>query len=267
VITGAGSGLGRALSLQLARRRGRLLLSDLRLDRAEETAEFCRREGAREAIAVAADVTRIEDVEALASRAEELWGGVDLVINNAGVGVGGDVGETPLADWHFAFDVNVWGVVHGCHVFAPRLRRQGYGALLNVASIAGLIHAPHMAPYNASKAAVVALSETLRAELAASGVGVTVLCPGFFQTNILSEARSVAAGYLRFAAGQMKIAALDADDVAAYAIKAVERGELHALPMADTRWAWRFKRLSPALFVRVVGKGRRHIEKKFGIDR
>jgi NAD(P)-dependent dehydrogenase (short-subunit alcohol dehydrogenase family) len=262
VITGAGSGLGRALSLQLARRRGRLLLSDLRLDRAEETAELCRREGAREVVAVAADVTRVEDVEALASRAEELWGGVDLLINNAGVGVGGEVGDTPLADWHFAFDVNLWGVVHGCHVFVPRFKRQGYGAVLNVASIAGLIHAPHMAPYNTTKAAVVALSETLRAELASSGIGVTVLCPGFFQTNILQETRSAAANYLRFAAGQMKLASLDADDVASYALRSVERGDLHSLPMRDTRWIWRLKRLSPSLFVRIVSRGRRFIEEK-----
>ena len=265
MITGAGSGLGRAFSLQLARRRGRLLLSDLRLERAEETAEFCRREGAREVVAVAADVTRVADVESLASRAEELWGGVDLLINNAGVGVGGEVGETPLADWHFAFDVNVWGVVHGCHVFAPRFRQQGYGAILNVASVAGLIHAPHMAPYNASKAAVVALSETMRAELTSSGVGVTVLCPGFFETNILSETRSAAAGYLRFAAGQMKLASLDAAAVAAYGIAAVERGQLHALPMRDTRWIWRLKRLSPSLFVRIVTRGRKYVEEKHGM--
>jgi short-subunit dehydrogenase len=240
------------------------LLSDLRLDRAEETAEFCRREGAREVVVVTADVSKIEDVESLASRAEELWGGVDLLINNAGVGVGGEVGDTPLADWHFAFDVNVWGVVHGCHVFVPRFKRQGYGAVLNVASIAGLIHAPHMAPYNASKAAVVALSETLRAELGASGVSVTVLCPGFFETNILRETRSVAANYLRFAAGQMKHASLDAADVASYAIAAVERGELHALPMRDTRWIWRLKRLSPDLFIRIASRGRQFVEKKHG---
>src|SRR6185312_10510780 len=114
-----------------------------------------------------------------------------LVINNAGVAVGGRVGEVALDDWRWIMGVNLWGVIHGCHVFATQLRAQGSGHILNVASAAGLLAPPGMAPYNVTKAAVVALSETLRGELRDAGVGVTVLCPTFFRTNIAASSRAV----------------------------------------------------------------------------
>lgn len=262
VVTGAGSGLGKALALLLAGRGARLLVTDLQAETAEATAAEARGRGAREAAARGCDVARIADVEALAADARERWGGVDLVINNAGVGVGGDVGETPLSDWQLAMNVNLWGVIHGCHVFAPLLRKQRSGHILNVASMAGLVYTAHMAPYNVTKAGVVALSETLHAELASSGVGVTVLCPGFFETNILRNARSVKAGYLRFAQGLTDRSSLGASDVARYALDAVERGELHALPMADGRWAWRIKRASPDAFQKLLVRARKRAELK-----
>jgi NAD(P)-dependent dehydrogenase (short-subunit alcohol dehydrogenase family) len=125
------------------------------------------------------DVTRLADVRSLA---EACTGAVDLVVNNAGVGAGGRIGELSIEDWRWT-DVDLYGVIHGCHVFVPILREQGRGHVLNVASAAGLLCAPHMAAYNVAKAGVVALSETLAAELAGSGVGVTVLCPTFFKTT------------------------------------------------------------------------------------
>lgn len=254
VLTGAASGLGKALALALARRGSRLLLSDLNQDGAEQVAREARAAGAREAETARCDVTKVADVEALAERTMQLWGGLDLLVNNAGVGVGGDVGKTSLDDWHHAIDVNLWGVIHGCHVFVPILRRQGAGHLLNVASIAGLVYAPHMAPYNVSKAGVVALSETLRAELARHGVGVTTLCPSFFETNILNESRGIDERQLRFARSRMARSPLDAAGVADAALAAVEAGQLHALPMSDARWMWLARRLSPELFSRALVK-------------
>src|SRR5438105_272418 len=135
VITGAGSGLGRAICLELASRDVKLIASDLKLDDARATADAC---GAG-AQAVRCDVSDAAQVEALAQIAEQKLGPVDLVVNNAGVAVGGAVGEVSLEDWRWIVGVNFWGVVHGCHVFLPRMKARGVGHILNVASAAGLI--------------------------------------------------------------------------------------------------------------------------------
>lgn len=112
------------------------------------------------------------------------------MINNAGVGAGGlPIGETGLDDWRWVLDINLWGPIHGCHVFAPILRDAGYGGIINVASAAAFGAAPGMAAYNVSKAGVLSLSETLAAELSGSGVNVTALCPTFVKTNIVQSGR------------------------------------------------------------------------------
>ena len=159
VVTGAGSGLGRAFCHELRKRGARLICADIDEAAAQKTAAEVG------GTAVRCDVAKIEDVEALAAAADRALGGVDLVINNAGVAVAGHVGDVSLDDWRWIMGVNLWGVIYGCHVFAPRLRKQGRGHILNVASAAGLLAPPGMAPYNVTKAAVVALSETLCAEL------------------------------------------------------------------------------------------------------
>jgi short-subunit dehydrogenase len=248
VLTGAGSGFGRALAKALAARGGDLVVSDLDLASAEETARQCLAAGARSARAVRCDVTKVADVEALA---EAAGGDVDLVVNNAGVASGGLVGDQPLADFRWTVEVDLFGVVHGCHVFVPILKRQGHGHILNVASAAGLISAPRMAAYNVSKAGVVALSETLAAELAGTGVGVTALCPTFFKTHIVDSARFVDEETRKLAEGLIA-RGIEADAVVKAAIAAVESGELFCVPMADGRWAWRLKRFAPGSFHRLA---------------
>ena len=250
-ITGAGSGLGRALALELAARRGRLVLGDVNVEGVEETARLCREAGASDARALRCDVTRVADVEALADACE---GRVDLVVNNAGVSSGGRIGEIPLDDWRWTLEVDLFGVIHGCHVFTPRLRAQGRGHILNVASAAGLVSTPRMGAYNVAKAGVVALSETLAAELAGSGVGVTVLCPTFIKTNIVASGRFADPGTR--ALGEKLVArGVDAAGIARRTLRSVERGQLYCLPMADARWAWRLKRLAPASFVKLAAAG------------
>ncbi len=248
VVTGAGSGLGRAFCLELARRGARLVCADIDEAAAAKTAAEVG------GTAVRCDVARVEEVEALAAAAERALGGVDLVINNAGVAVGGLVGEVPLDDWRWIMGVNLWGVIYGCHVFAPRLRKQGRGHILNVASAAGLLAPPGMAPYNVTKAAVVALSETLRAELRDAGVGVTVLCPTFFRTNIAQSSRAIDGKQRALVEKLMSRSKIQADDVARLALDAARRNELYALPHADGRWMWRLKRWAPDSFASVSAK-------------
>ncbi|AKI99146.1 short-subunit dehydrogenase [Archangium gephyra] len=253
VITGAGSGLGRALCLALAPRRARIVVSDLNEAAARETARQVEQHGG-EAHVVLCDVTKPEQVDALARETQAAFGGVDLVVNNAGILSAGEVGTLPLADWKRVLDVNLWGVIHGCHSFVPLLRAQGTGHILNIASAAGLLSSPYLAAYNVSKAGVVALSETLLAEVKSVGLGVTVACPTFFRTNIAASAQISEAGdgqRLKALASMMvDKASVSAEQVAHACLRAVEQDRLYVLPMADGRWAWRLKRLSPGLFAR-----------------
>jgi NAD(P)-dependent dehydrogenase (short-subunit alcohol dehydrogenase family) len=252
VVTGAGSGIGRAFALELARRGGRVVCADIDLARAKETVVLVEAAGG-EATAVACDVSLEIQVWELADAAEEWLGRPPtLVINNAGVGAGGRrVGETALADWHSTLDVNLWGVVHGCHVFVPRLRAGG-GGIINVASAAGFAAAPRMSAYNVSKAAVMSLSETLAAELSGSGVAVTVLCPTFVRTNIIDN-ELIEPGPARLARSLMRLTGRSPDAVARATLDAHDRGRLYVLPQIDARATWRLKRLLPVPYARAAG--------------
>jgi NAD(P)-dependent dehydrogenase (short-subunit alcohol dehydrogenase family) len=252
VVTGAGSGLGRAFCIELARRQGRILAADINLASAEETARLVVAAGGS-AVAHQCDVSKPEEVEGLAVAIERAYGAADLVINNAGVAVGGRIGAVPLADWQWIMGVNLWGVIYGCHTFVPRFKSRGAGHIINVASTAGLIAAPELGPYNVTKSAVVALSETLYSECAGSGVGVTVLCPTFFKTNIGRAARTTAQDVNPDDIEKlMDRTSIQAPEVARFALATAEAGELYALPHADGRWVWRLKRLVPQTFAGVV---------------
>ncbi len=248
VVTGAGSGLGASLCEVLAARGAQVIAADIDLSSAQATAERC---GPR-AHAVQCDVADLAAVQRLAAETERLIGGIDLLVNNAGVAVVGQIGEVPIEDWRWIIDINIGGVVHGCHVFAPRLRAQKHGHILNVASAAGLISMPTMAPYNMTKAAVVALSETLFADLSGDGVGVSVLCPSFFPTNLTRSPRTSTDTKLHGAA--MRLLAdskWTAEGVARAALAGVEAGELYIAPQLDIGLAWRLKRLAPTTFQRL----------------
>lgn len=252
VVTGGGSGLGRALARVLAARGAAVVVSDVRPEAAEATADAIAAAGGR-AHVVPCDVTRADEVAHLAAEAERLAGPVDLLVNNAGIGAGGEIGVAQLETWQRAIAVNLWGVIHGCHFFVPAMRTRRRGHVLNVASAAAFGSAPSMGAYNVTKAGVVALSETLAAEAARDGVGVTALCPGFFRTNILSEAVGVLTdAQRRFIDAEMTRSKLDADAVARIALDAVEAGKLYAVPHAEIRWLWRAKRLAPGLFARLA---------------
>ena len=198
VITGAGSGLGRALAEKLGRRGGRIVVSDIHLVRAEETAELVRRAGGT-ATVVRCDVGHLPDVEALRLAAEELFGEVDLLVNNAGVAAGGKVGEISIADWEWLLRINLWGVIYGCHVFVPRMRARGAGAILNVASCAGLACLPERlvvrgASFDLVEAILILVSRgaTRRAAAAPSTI-ITAICsmaPMLQRTGSRSSHRS-----------------------------------------------------------------------------
>jgi len=255
VVTGAGSGLGRAFSIELAKRGARIVVSDIDLAAAEETVALVREHGA-EAVAARCDVRDFGQVEALARLCESRFGGVDLIVNNAGVAVGGELGKVSPIDWKWIVDINLLGVAYGIEAFVPRLRANRGGYVINVASAAGLISSAGLGPYNATKAAVVSLSETLAAELRGSGVNVTVLCPTFFPTNIFANARGAKdSKTVAFGEALMKRSPYDANDIARIALEHVERGELFCVPMADGRLLWRLKRALPSQMPALLAPG------------
>ena len=251
-VTGAASGFGRAISLRLAARGARLVLSDVGEAGLEETAKLARAEGG-EVVTMICDVRDPEQVEAVAARADEAFDGTDILVNNAGVAVAGAVGVVSLEDWRWQIDINLYGVIHGCHAFVPRMRKQGHGWVLNVASAAGLLSAPMMGPYNVTKAGVVALSETLYGELDGTGVHVTALCPTFFRTRIHESARADEA--LRAQTEKLVTKSKwTAEAVADVALRGLERGDLYVVPQADGKVMWRAKRLLGQGFHDFVGK-------------
>ncbi|WP_148864481.1 SDR family NAD(P)-dependent oxidoreductase [Marinobacter fonticola] len=253
VVTGAGSGIGRAFALEIARRRGAVLCSDIDEAAAQLTADEIVAAGGR-AWAVVCDVSKIAEVQKLARQAGEILPQpVNLVVNNAGVGAGGKpVGETPLTDWKWTLGINLWGVIHGCHVFAPLLRHQGHGGIVNVASTASYSAAPLMGPYNVSKAGVLALSETLAAELAGTGVKITALCPTLVKTNINANGRIVGDASKLFDR-LMDRFGMAPDRVVRMTLDAHQRGDLYVMPQFDARLIWRAKRLMPRTYAMGAG--------------
>ncbi len=248
VITGGGGGLGRAFAKHFAAKGATILVADIDPAAAESTCGLSQGIGGR-AFATACDVSKPGEVEALTDKARDMLGGVDVVINNAGVAVAGPMGDIPLEDWEWIVGINLWGVIYGCHYFTPIFKRQGSGHFINIASMAAIAQAPNMAPYNVTKAGVVSLSETLYAELKFAGVGVTVVCPSFFQTNIMNAGRTTSMNEAQgFVAKLMQRSKVQADDVAAHAVRAAERGHLYALPHREGVFAWGVKRLAPGLF-------------------
>lgn len=252
VVTGAGGGIGRQLCLALAERGARVLAADIDMVAARRTAAEIevRTSNRGKALAAECDVRSVDAVERLAEIADESFDGVDLLINNAGVLVLGELAATSLEDYKRVFDVNVWGVIHGCHSFVPRMKRQGSGRILNVASLAGVMPLPYMGAYAATKAAVISLSETMRAELAPANISVTVLCPSFTQTRLIEDATGSGSEAPRPLANRvMDFLGADPARVARRALAAVDRGDLYEVPVLHGRLVWGAKRLAP----RIVG--------------
>ncbi|CAM3125699.1 SDR family oxidoreductase [Mycobacterium colombiense] len=257
VVTGAGSGIGAAFAVELGKRGGAVVCSDIDEAAAQRTADAITEHGAK-AVAIRCDVSRFEDVQALAEQSQSWFAAPPtLVINNAGVGAGGAaIGDAPLDDWLWTLGVNLWGPIHGCHVFTPILREAGPShaprGIINVASAAAFGAAPGMAAYNVSKAGVLSLSETLAAELAGTGVRVTVLCPTFVKTNILETGR-ISEQSSELAAKLMRWTGLSAEKVARTCLDTHDRGELYCMPQFDAKIGWNIKRLAPQTYTRAAG--------------
>jgi NAD(P)-dependent dehydrogenase (short-subunit alcohol dehydrogenase family) len=191
VITGGASGIGFGLARRFAAEGARIVIGDVEKAALDDAIAGLRASGA-EAEGVVTDVTDPAQMQALADAAVARFGGVHVFCNNAGVGAGGLSWEMPLCTWEWVIGVDLWGVIHGVRAFVPLLMQQSEAYIVNTASVAGLVAAPFMGPYNVAKHGVIALSETLHHELAmtAPQVKVSVLCPGWVNTKIAESARN-----------------------------------------------------------------------------
>jgi len=250
VVTGAASGIGFALSERFAAEGMGVVMADVEQAALSEAAEMLRTKGA-DVLSVLTDVSKADQVEALAARAEEQFGAVHVVCNNAGVaGGGGPSWETALADWEWTLGVNLWGVIHGVRTFLPRMIAQGEGHMVNTASLAGLYTGGIGGPYSVSKYGVVALSESLylSLQLQAPSIGISVLCPGWVNTRIGESDRNRPGGVdvslkvdpmaQKARKGLLRVleAGMAPAQVAEKVVRAIHDNVFYVLPHDDEEW-------------------------------
>lgn len=251
-ITGAGSGLGRAIATELAAAGWQLGLLDVSAPRLAAAEAALSAAGATPHT-YAGDVADEAFVATSVGDFVRRAGGLDVMVNNAGVAAAGPVESTPPSDWRWITGINLFGVVWGCQAAVPHLRSAGTGLVLNVASSAGFAAAPQMSAYNATKAAVISLTETLAAELEGTGIQASVAMPGFFSTHLLATMR--APDEQRAMAHRiMQSSGEDATSAARAILGAAASGRLHIVWPDKYRLAWRLKRLFPAWFVRRIAR-------------
>lgn len=255
LITGATAGLGEALALQFATAGFKVAIASRNPEKVAATAARVQQAGA-EALQVQLEVTSVEDFEAAAIKVEQAWGGLDILINNAGVLTAGKIADIGLEVWQQSLDTDLWSVIHGCRTLLPLLEKQGGGHLVNIASAAGLLAGPDMATYNVAKAAVVSLSETLSVELADKHIDVTVSCPTVFKSHLLDSAGHEGDVVVGLTAEglqhDMDTTSVSSEDVAASLIKAMARRRMYDVPQLDAKITWWAARAFPETFRRAM---------------
>ena len=249
LVTGAGSGIGRETALLCARRGANLALCDVNEDGLATTEAEARRLGS-EVLAERVDVGDRAQMQAFADAVHERVEAVDLLVNNAGVGVGARFLETPLEDWDWILPINLMGVVHGCRMFVPAMLERGNGGhVVNLSSAAGYFPNPTLAAYTSTKFAVLGLSEALRIELRPHGIGVTAVCPGLINTPITrnSRLRGSTEGQRERMVRLYERRNYGPDRVAERILHAVQRDRA-VMPVTAEAWAmWWLMRFTPSL--------------------
>ena len=255
LITGATSGLGEALALQFATGGFRVAVASRNPEKVAATCQRVEQAGG-ESLAITLDVTRLQDFQDAVSVVDAAWGGLDVLINNAGIATAGKIRDLDLQVWQQSLDTDLWSVIHGCREFLPLLEKAGGGHIVNVASAAGLLNGPDVSTYNVAKAGVISLSETLKVELAEQNIDVTVSCPTVFKSSLLDQEGhegdvfegTTANGLKR----DMESTSISSEYVADCTINAMARGRMYSLPQRDARANWLLARLFPETFRKII---------------
>jgi NAD(P)-dependent dehydrogenase (short-subunit alcohol dehydrogenase family) len=265
LVTGAASGIGRETALAFARAGADLVMCDVNERGLEDVAGAIRALG-RAVLSRRVDVAKADDVRALADAVHAERPAVDILMNNAGVAVGGKFLDTPLEDWEWLLSINVWGVIHGCHYFLPAMIRRGQGGhVVNVASAAGYLAASQLTAYATTKFAVVGLSEALRDELVPHRILVTTVCPGIINTPITASARmrGLDSATARKALVEMyRRRNYGPERVATNILKAIARKRAMA-PISPEAWVFYYlKRFVPGLTARLNRMAQQRMERE-----
>ncbi|VAW46627.1 Oxidoreductase, short-chain dehydrogenase/reductase family [hydrothermal vent metagenome] len=247
VITGAASGLGQALALAAARTGYHIAVADVQDEAGMKTVDEIKQLGV-DAVYFHCDVSHSEALIKLKEQVLNHFGHVDVMVNNAGVGSQGNLETTTEAEWERQWQINLMGVVRGCQAFIPELRKRSDSAIVNIASFAAIALAPGVASYNVVKAGVYALSETLRCELADDNIGVSVVCPAFFQTKLTDSMLGTDEKIKNQINRWMKNSKYTADDVAKLILSAIEKQQFMVLCDSQTKWQYRISRWFPNYF-------------------
>ncbi len=250
-ITGAGSGLGRQLALDFAQKGWHLALCDVKEEGCMETLKMAERIGGK-GFCTKCDVSKWEDITSFGNEVEKRLGGLDILINNAGVIVAGEIDRVRVEDYNWIISINLMGAVMGCKRFIPMFKKQKKGHIVNIASSAGIVSLAEMGPYNIAKAGVISLSETLRTELAKYNIGVSCACPTFFKTNLMQGARWGDQRQKKMAQAFFKKSLASVEDISRAIIKGIEKDKLYIVPQIDGKILWRLKGLCPEGFYRLL---------------
>lgn len=253
LVTGGASGLGQALVKLLVADGAKVLVVDVH-PQAPEGAVPAGVEYRQ------LDVRHEEGWDEVRNWVEANWGGLDLLVSNAGVAVGGRIDVASLDEWDRAIDINLMGVVKGIRTFVPMMKEQGSGHLVSTASLAGLVHPPGMAAYNVVKAGVVALSETLLHELGPWGIDVSVICPAFFRTNLAESMNGKDVDASEQGAKLINNAPRSADQVAAIAYSAMQKRKFIILTEQDGHAAYGAKRFTRPVYNKMMGQAGKELK-------
>ena len=251
-ITGAASGLGKALCEHLSKDGWTIGISDIDRSNLNVTAAMIQQNGGK-AIVQKLDVSDSEAYKRVVDDFLNETGGIDLLVNNAGVGDAGAMGEYSLENWNWVVDINQMGVIYGCHFFVPVMKQQQSGHIINIASAAAFVSTPNMGAYNVTKAAVRALSETLSLELRPSNIKVSAVMPTFFKTNIMQHARG-GEEYQAMGKKMMAESNLEASAVADEILRKAGRGKLNIILPFQARFLFFMKRFFPSTFYNILYK-------------
>ncbi|HET9634193.1 MAG TPA: SDR family NAD(P)-dependent oxidoreductase [Terrabacter sp.] len=249
LVTGGASGLGLALVRALVARGDDVLATDVHADRPDTLPDA--------AAYLVLDVRSDDAWAAALAHVRETWGGLDLLVNNAGVAAGGRIDVATMDEWHWIVDINLLGVVRGCRTFTPLFKEQRSGHIVNTASLAGLVHAPGMAAYNTVKAGVVALSETLSHELAPHHIDVSVVCPSFFRTNLGASFQGADTEMEDAGRKLVSGSKRSAEEVAAIVVRGIDARRDVILTDRDGHLAWRAKRFARPLYTAAMRRAAR----------